>query len=67
MNRSLATYLHTLPFSGLLAEAFDRVIAWQMRAQEAEHMRAMDDRQLKDIGLSRADIERILSSGPRHV
>ena len=66
MNRSLATFLHDVSIRGLLVDALDRVIAWQMRGQEAQHMRAMDDRQLRDIGLSRADIERILSAGPRH-
>jgi len=67
MNRSLATFMHDFSVRGLLAETLDRVVAWQMRAQEAQAMRAMDDRQLRDIGLSRADIERILSAGPRHL
>lgn len=65
MNRSLATFLFGFSVRGVLAQAFDRLIAWQMKAHEAQQMRALDDRQLKDIGLSRADIERILRTGPR--
>jgi uncharacterized protein YjiS (DUF1127 family) len=67
MNRSLATFLSGFSLRELAIRLFDRLLAWQARAQEAEQMRAMDDRQLKDIGLSRADIERILNSGSRHI
>jgi uncharacterized protein YjiS (DUF1127 family) len=67
MNRSLATLLSDFSLRELAIRLLDRLLAWPARAQEAERMRAMDDRQLKDIGLSRADIERILNSGSRHI
>jgi len=35
----------------------DLVCVWQARAAERHRLRALDDRMLKDIGLSRADAE----------
>ena len=32
------------------------VYEWQRRASERHHLRQLDDRMLKDIGLSRADV-----------
>lgn len=37
---------------------FATVLAWQARISERAHMRALDDRLLKDMGLSRADVAR---------
>ena len=34
----------------------DLLLAWQARAREREHLRMMDGRQLRDLGLTRADI-----------
>lgn len=67
MNRSLAAYLIDVPLRDLLARALDRLIAWQAQAREAHHLRSMDDRLLKDIGLSRADVERVLQGRPPHL
>lgn len=47
------TELRRLP--GKLAET---ILVWQERAAERAHLAALDDRLLKDIGLSRADVER---------
>lgn len=33
------------------------LLLWQERATQRHHMAGLDDRTLKDIGLSRADIE----------
>jgi uncharacterized protein YjiS (DUF1127 family) len=66
MTRSLTALLYGFSFRGVLVEALDRMLAWQERAQQADSLRGMDDRQLKDIGLSRSDIERILRQ-PRHL
>ena len=35
----------------------DRVFLWQERMTQRRHMRGLSDHELKDIGLSRADIE----------
>ena len=38
----------------------DAVFEWRARAAERNAMRALDDRMLRDVGLSRADLEREL-------
>ena len=67
MTRSLTAFLFGFSARALLVQALDRLLAWQERAQQAQGLRGMDDRQLKDIGLSRADIERILRARPPYV
>lgn len=42
--------------SGLLA-ALDVSLAWHQRMADRHSLRAMDERLLKDIGLSQADVE----------
>ncbi|MFQ5776137.1 MAG: DUF1127 domain-containing protein [Kiloniellaceae bacterium] len=42
----------------LPAKAVDTLLAWQERAAERAHLRSLDDRMLRDMGLSRADVER---------
>jgi len=37
---------------------FDLLVVWQERASTRHHLRSLDDRILKDIGLSRAEAER---------
>lgn len=34
------------------------VVGWQARARERNHLARLDDRMLRDVGLSRADTER---------
>lgn len=41
----------------ILVQAGDALIAWQHRAQERTHLMALDDRMLRDMGLTRADVE----------
>ncbi|PWR21955.1 DUF1127 domain-containing protein [Zavarzinia compransoris] len=41
----------------LAARAFGVLLDWQRRAMERNHLRGLDDHMLRDIGLSRADIE----------
>lgn len=43
---------------GLLVRLFDRLLAWQDRARERAALASLDERTLKDIGLTRADAER---------
>ena len=37
----------------------ERLISWQERARERSHLLSLDDRALKDIGLSRCDVAEI--------
>ena len=39
-----------------LLRLFDGLLAWHTRHQQRQHLRQLDDRMLKDIGLSRADV-----------
>ncbi|MCW5729577.1 MAG: DUF1127 domain-containing protein [Alphaproteobacteria bacterium] len=43
---------------GLLVRFFDRLLAWQDRARERAALASLDERMLKDIGLSRSEAER---------
>lgn len=45
----------------LASWALRRLIVWQERAEQRHALAMLDDRQLKDIGLSRADIVREIS------
>jgi uncharacterized protein YjiS (DUF1127 family) len=36
------------------------LLLWQGRARQRAHLAALDDRLLRDIGLTRADVEREL-------
>lgn len=52
------------PKPGLFAWIADRVnafVTWNRYATEAAHLRAMTDRELADIGLTRGDIGRAFS------
>jgi uncharacterized protein YjiS (DUF1127 family) len=40
------------------AAAWSRYMAWQMRRASARILRALDDRMLRDIGLTRGEIDR---------
>ena len=41
----------------LIVKATDTVLDWQDRARQRRHLGEMDDHLLRDIGLSRADLE----------
>jgi uncharacterized protein YjiS (DUF1127 family) len=41
-----------------LARAFAAVLAWRARGRERAALRALDDRALRDIGVSRAEVWR---------
>ena len=41
-----------------LIALFDRLAEWQQFVRQCRELRQMTDRELKDIGLSRADVER---------
>ena len=37
--------------------AVERMVSWHERAQQRRHLAGLDERLLKDIGVSRADVE----------
>lgn len=41
-----------------ILEILDRLFVWQERARQRHALQSIDDRGLKDIGLSRADVVR---------
>ena len=43
--------------SGLVAAIVDRVIDWQERARSRVLLGRLDDRMLRDMGISRADVD----------
>jgi uncharacterized protein YjiS (DUF1127 family) len=43
--------------AGLLAGAIDRLLLWQERARDRRALAGLDNHMLRDIGLSRADLE----------
>lgn len=43
-----------------LLRVLDLVFEWRARAAERHVMRSLDDRMLRDVGISRADLEREL-------
>lgn len=51
----------TVITKSLLMGFVDCLIAWQDRAAERHHLSGLDDRLLKDINLSRADVEQEIS------
>lgn len=53
--RGVQSVLRTID-AGLLA-VVDVSLAWHRRASDRHALRTMDDRLLKDIGLSQADVE----------
>ncbi len=44
--------------SRLPAVLIDTLLLWRERAAERAHLAALDDHLLRDVGLSRADVER---------
>ena len=69
--KSLDTALHATPFtealgsgrqapggfSARLTAGLERVLLWQERIVERRRLQTMSDHELRDIGVSRADIE----------
>lgn len=49
------------PIASGLAAAWDKVLLWQYRAQERHHLARLDERMMKDMGISAADVEHEVS------
>lgn len=47
--------------TGVVMAGINGLLDWQQRAGERRHLQSLDDRALRDIGLSRADIETVFS------
>lgn len=45
------------PGGALVQRLADRLLTWLQRAQQRRHLRTLNDNMLKDIGLSRADVD----------
>ena len=51
----------TKAVGGLVTRLFDHLFTWLDRARQRRHLGELDDRQLRDIGLSRAEVEHEVS------
>jgi len=47
--------------AGVVTRLFDQVMYWLDSARQRRHLGELDDRLLRDIGLSRAEVEHELS------
>jgi uncharacterized protein YjiS (DUF1127 family) len=47
--------------AGVVTRLFDQVMSWLDSARQRRHLGELDDRLLRDIGLSRAEVEHELS------
>lgn len=59
-ERKGRTHFHDDPArwpARILASAWNALVAWQSRASRRSHLDALDDRMLRDVGLSRRDIQ----------
>jgi uncharacterized protein YjiS (DUF1127 family) len=44
-------------FASRASQVIDLVLTWHERARQRRHLRSLDNHMLRDIGLSRADVE----------
>ena len=56
MNRIYSASIQTLPSKPFFQTIADTVLDWQERARQRHMLAALDERMLRDMGLSRADV-----------
>ena len=71
MNRSrlgtpgrLSSEPFTIRAVAVVGAAIERVLVWQERAAQRHHLAGLDDRMLRDIGVTRVDVMREYSKAP---
>jgi uncharacterized protein YjiS (DUF1127 family) len=47
--------------AGIVTRLFDQLLSWHERARQRRHLGQLDDRLLRDIGLSRAEVDHEMS------
>ena len=52
---------HSARGIGPVTRLFDRIFMWRNRARQRRHLAELDDRLLRDIGLSRVEVEHEIS------
>jgi uncharacterized protein YjiS (DUF1127 family) len=53
--------VHSARGIGPVTRLFDRIYMWRNRARQRRHLAELDDRLLRDIGLSRVEVEHEIS------
>jgi uncharacterized protein YjiS (DUF1127 family) len=47
--------------TGIVTRLFDQLMSWHDQARQRRHLGELDDRLLRDIGLSRAEVDHEIS------
>ena len=55
---SISAGLERMRPNNIFGKVVETVLAWRARARERAELAALDDRMLKDIGLTRSDVYR---------
>ena len=71
MNRSrlgtpgrMSSVSFTTRAVAIFGAAIERVLVWQERAAQRHHLAELDDRMLRDIGITRVDVMREYNKAP---
>ncbi|HXQ41742.1 MAG TPA: DUF1127 domain-containing protein [Candidatus Udaeobacter sp.] len=56
LNHASARFVHSV--DAAVENVLDRFLTWQRRHKDRMHLLSLDDRMLRDIGVSLADVDR---------